>query len=159
MRIHQVVPKIYHTYSKIWVNRDWVIRFLGFFFVISEVGSQIYIANSAIFKIYVFSATFWHEITMFAIDIDKKRFRTLFLTLKNHFENRPSTRLNFPQHLKMTHRPLAAFWGPLPGLGNGWYLQGNRSLQTRRVTLCRGRGSSSADGLQGPGVSNLPRPP
>ena len=32
MRIHQVVPKIYHTYSKIWVNRDWVICFLGFFF-------------------------------------------------------------------------------------------------------------------------------
>ena len=31
MRIHQVAPKIYHTYSKNWVNRDWVIHFLGFF--------------------------------------------------------------------------------------------------------------------------------
>ena len=33
------------------------------------------------FKIWVFSATFWHEITLYAIDIDKKRFRTPFLTL------------------------------------------------------------------------------
>ena len=32
MRIHQVAPKIYHTYSKIWVNRDWVICLLFFFF-------------------------------------------------------------------------------------------------------------------------------
>ena len=79
MRIHQVAPKIYHTYSKIWVNRDWVIRFLGFFLVISEVGSQIYIANLVIFKIWVFSATFRHEITLYAIDIDKKRFRTPLL--------------------------------------------------------------------------------
>ena len=52
-------------------------RFWGFW-VISEVGSQIYIANLAIFKIFVFSATFWHEITLYAIDIDKKRFRTPF---------------------------------------------------------------------------------
>merc|ERR1712004_813952 len=81
MRIHQVAPKIYHTYSKILVNRDWVIRFLGFFLVISEVGSQIYIANLAIFKILVFSVTFWHEITLYAVDIDKKRFRTPFLSL------------------------------------------------------------------------------
>ena len=40
---------------------------------------------------------------MYAIDIDKKRFRTPFLALWNHFENRPSIRLNFPQHLRMTH--------------------------------------------------------
>ena len=26
-------------------------------------------------------ATFWHEITLYAIDIDKKRFRTPFLAL------------------------------------------------------------------------------
>ena len=30
MSFHQVIPKIYHTYSKIWVNRDFVIRFWGF---------------------------------------------------------------------------------------------------------------------------------
>ena len=63
-------------------NRNWVSDpFLGLFLVISEVGSQIYIANLAIFKIWVFSATFWHEITLYAIDIDKKRFRTPFLAL------------------------------------------------------------------------------
>ena len=44
-------------------------------------GSPIYIANLAIFKIWVFSVTFWHEITLYAIYIDKKRFRTPFLTL------------------------------------------------------------------------------
>ena len=33
------------------------------------------------FSDWVFSATFWHEITLYAIDIDKKRFRTPFLTL------------------------------------------------------------------------------
>ena len=54
-----------------------MIRFWAFL-VISEVGSDIYIANLAIFKIWVFSATFWHEITLYAIDIDKKRFRTPF---------------------------------------------------------------------------------
>ena len=43
---------------------------------------QIYIANLAIFKIWVFSATFLHEITLYVIDIDKKRFRTLFYTLE-----------------------------------------------------------------------------
>ena len=31
MSFHQVAPKIDHTYSKIWVNRDWVIRFLAIF--------------------------------------------------------------------------------------------------------------------------------
>ena len=51
----------------------------------------------------MFSATFWHEITLYAIDIDKKRFRTPFLTLYNHFENWPFTILEFPQHLRMTH--------------------------------------------------------
>ena len=35
--------------------------------------------------------------------IHKKRFRTPFLTLQNHFENRPSTRLNFLEHLRMSH--------------------------------------------------------
>ena len=55
--------------------------FFGLFLVISEVGSQIYIANSAIFKIWVFSATFRHEIPLYAIDLDKKRFRTPFLIL------------------------------------------------------------------------------
>ena len=80
MRIHQVAPFIYHTYKKIWVNRDWASRFFStFFLVISEVGSQIYIAN---FKIWVFSATFLHEITLYAIDVDKKRFITFFNTLE-----------------------------------------------------------------------------
>ena len=40
MRIHQVAPKIYHTYSKIWVNRDWVIRFLGFFWWFLRSGAR-----------------------------------------------------------------------------------------------------------------------
>ena len=63
-------------------NRNWVSDPLfGLFLVISEVGSQNHIAILAIFKIWVFSATFWHEITLYAIDIDKKRFRTPFLTL------------------------------------------------------------------------------
>ena len=70
-----------------------MIRFLGFFLVISEVGSQIYIGNLAILKFECFQ----HEITLYAIDIDKKRFRTPFLKLLNHFENRPSTILDFPQ--------------------------------------------------------------
>ena len=96
--------------------------FFGLFLVISEVGSQIYIANLAIFKSWVFSATFWHEITLYAIDIDKKRFRTPFLTLYNHFENRPSTRLDYPQHLRMTHIKISnlgkivwpRIWGEWP---------------------------------------------
>ena len=70
--------------------------FFGLFLVNSE-------AILAIFKIRVFSATFRHEITMYAIDKDKKRFRTPFLTLQNHFENRPSTRLNFLEHLQLSH--------------------------------------------------------
>ena len=68
---------IFFSLRKSWVSDP----FFGLFLVISEVGSQIYIANLAIFKIWVFSATFWHEITLYAIDIDKKRFRTPFLTL------------------------------------------------------------------------------
>ena len=41
---------------------------LGLFLVISELGSSDYIAKSAIFKILVFLANFWHEITLYAID-------------------------------------------------------------------------------------------
>ena len=53
----------------------------------------------------MFSATFRHEITLYAIDIDKKRSRTPFLTLQNLFENRPSTILNFLEHLQLSHIP------------------------------------------------------
>ena len=70
----QNIPYIFKNLSK----SRFCYRFFGLFLVISEVGSQIYIANLAIFKIWVFSATFWHEITLYAIDIDKKRFRTPF---------------------------------------------------------------------------------
>ena len=59
---------------------EWSI--LGVFWVNSEVGSQDYIANLAIFKIWVFLTTFLHESTLYAIDIDKKRFRTPFYTLE-----------------------------------------------------------------------------
>ena len=52
--------------------------FFGLFLVISEVGSQIYIVNLAIFQIWVFSASFLHEITLYAIDLDKKRSEHLF---------------------------------------------------------------------------------
>ena len=40
MSFHQVVPKIYHTYSKIWVNCDWVIRFLGFLWWFLRSGAR-----------------------------------------------------------------------------------------------------------------------
>ena len=73
----QNIPYLFKNLSKSRLSDP----FFGLFLVISEVGSQIYIANLAIFKIWVFSATFWHEITLYAIDIDKKRFRTPFLTL------------------------------------------------------------------------------
>ena len=73
----QNIPYLFKNLSKSRLSDP----FFGLFLVISEVGSQIYIANLAIFKIWVFSATFWHEITLYAIDIDKKGFRTPFLTL------------------------------------------------------------------------------
>ena len=37
------------------------------------------------------------------LDMDKKRFRTPLLTPWNHFENRPSTILNFLEHLQLSH--------------------------------------------------------
>ncbi len=73
----QNIPYLFKNLSKSRLSDP----FFGLFLVISEVRSQIYIANLVIFKIWVFSATFWHEITLYAIDIDKKRFRTPFLTL------------------------------------------------------------------------------
>ena len=73
----QNIPYLFKNLSKSRLSDP----FFGLFLVISEVGSQIYIANLAIFKIWVFSATFCHEITLYAIDIDKKRFRTPFLAL------------------------------------------------------------------------------
>ena len=90
--ITQNIPYLFKNLSKSRLSDP----FFGLFLVISEVESQIYIANLAIFKIWVFSATFWHEITLYAIYIDKKRFRTPFLAL------------NFPQHLRMSHK---IFWG------------------------------------------------
>ena len=54
----------------------------------------------------MFSATFWHEITLYAIDIDKKRFRTPFLTLLNHFENRTSIAPKFSQQKQLCHIDL-----------------------------------------------------
>ena len=59
---------IYHTYYKL--SKSWLsVSFFVFFLVISEVGSQIYIANLVIFMIWMFSATFLHEITLYAIYI------------------------------------------------------------------------------------------
>ena len=67
---------VYDSFSDVGESRVWFASasdpFFGLFWVISEVGSQIYIANLAIFKIWVFSATFWHEITLYALDIYKK---------------------------------------------------------------------------------------
>ena len=77
MRIHQVAPKIYHTYSKIWVNRDWVIRFFCDFWGWEP---DLHSEFSNFQNLSVFS-NFLHEITLYAIDIDKKRFRTPFLAL------------------------------------------------------------------------------
>ena len=60
--------------SQPWRHSRWLPITFG--------SGQIYIANLAIFKIWVFSATFWHEITLYAIDVDKKRFITFFNTLE-----------------------------------------------------------------------------
>ena len=80
MRIHYH-PLYTISFQKIeQIAIEWSI--LGVFWVNSEVGSQDYIANLAIFKIWVFLTTFLHESTLYAIDIDKKRFRTPFYTLE-----------------------------------------------------------------------------
>ena len=65
----QNIPYLYKKLSKSQLSDP----FFGLFLVNSE-------AILAIFKIRVFSATFWHEITLYAIDIDKKRFRTPFFS-------------------------------------------------------------------------------
>ena len=57
----QNIPYLFKNLSKSRLSDP----FFGLFWVISEVGSQIYIANLAFFKIWVFSATFWHEITLY----------------------------------------------------------------------------------------------
>ena len=77
-RIRFIHHFIHHTYSKIWINLDWVFWLLFGDFWGRE---KDYIASLTIFKIWVFSATFLHEITLYAMDIDKERFRTPFLTL------------------------------------------------------------------------------
>ena len=80
--LHEDLPSIIQNMpylsNKLSKSRLRTKFFLGVFWLIFEVGSRIYIANLAIFKIWVFSATFWHEITLYAICIDKKRFRTPF---------------------------------------------------------------------------------
>ena len=60
MRIHQEATKIYHTCTKSWVYRDLVIRFFGNF-VISELGSWIYIVMAKNFQI-CFYPTFFFSI-------------------------------------------------------------------------------------------------
>ena len=62
----QNIPYLFKNLSKLRLSDP----FFGLFLMISEVGSQIYIAILAIFKIWVFSATFRHEISLYAIDID-----------------------------------------------------------------------------------------
>ena len=79
-----------------------MIRFLGFFLVISELGSQIYIANLAIVIIWVFSATFRHEIRLYAIYIDKKVQNTFFNILEPLWKS-ALTILNFLEHLQLSH--------------------------------------------------------
>ena len=46
--------------------------------VILRVQSPDYIVKSAIFKVWVISAIFMHEITFYAIDMQKNRFITMF---------------------------------------------------------------------------------
>ena len=64
-----------------------------------DFGSQIYIANLAIFKIWVFLATFWHEITLYAIGTLSKRKNDIiweiFPTWGGVFPN-PKTFVNLP---------------------------------------------------------------
>ena len=44
-------------------------------------GALITSKKSGIWVVGLFLGNFWHEITLYAIDIDKRRFRTPFLTL------------------------------------------------------------------------------
>ena len=86
----------------------------------------------------MFSATFWHEITLYAIDIDKKRFRTTFLALQNHFENRPSTIPQFTQDLRMTRIKVQQFEtnkGRRPKNNIGF--KRARNVNKEKKTYCR----------------------
>ena len=103
VRIHLEASKIYHTYTKNWVNRDWVICFFWRFLVISELGSRIYIVKSAILIFWVFLPIFLHEITLQAIDIDNIGCLEPFLPLWEHFWNRVSVQLNCASDLTLRH--------------------------------------------------------
>ena len=59
----------------------------------------------------MFLATFLYEVTLYAIDIDKNRFKTAFLTLENHFKIRTSIAPSSLQHLQVRH---SAFHFKLP---------------------------------------------
>ena len=54
-KIRHISSMIYDSFSDVGESRVWFASasdpFFGLFWVISEVGSQIYIANLAIFKI------------------------------------------------------------------------------------------------------------
>ena len=76
----QNIPYLFKNLSKSRLSDS----FFGLFLVISEVGSQIYIANLVITKIWVFSATFLHEITLSAIDIEKNTLKPLWKSALNH---------------------------------------------------------------------------
>ena len=70
--------EVCHTYAKRLSKLRLSDPTFGLFLVISELGSPDYIAKSVIFTILVFLANVWHEITLYAIDIDRKRSTTFF---------------------------------------------------------------------------------
>ena len=86
MRIHLEASKIYHTYTKNWVNRDLVICFFGDFWSFLSSGAE--------FTLWVFLLIFLHEFTLLAIDIDNIGWLEPFLPLWEHFWNRVSVQLN-----------------------------------------------------------------
>jgi len=94
MRNHQEAPNLCRNYPKI---DESVIKWSVFWIILGNFWAWVppdYTANSN------FSL---HEITLHAIDMDKKRAITQFLTLCNHFENRTSIAPSPPKHLQVRH--------------------------------------------------------
>ena len=80
-RIHQISPKIYHTYQIIEKTAiEW--SFLGYFWLFL----RSYIAKTVVFNIWVFWVKTMHSITLHVIDIHNVRCLEPFLPLSDHFE-------------------------------------------------------------------------
>ena len=84
--------------------------FVRLYWVISEFRSPDYTVKSANFKMWMFLANFLHEITLYAIGRNEKRFITSSFTLENHFENRTFIAPTSPQHLQVRNITLSREW-------------------------------------------------